>query len=410
MRGVKGFVTLTQASQGQPISVTTALTGLTQSNTMVIREVRVHYDGSSDMCSAARLGPQYGSFSGTVPSSWTSSSNIADVTDLRLFNRWAKEQPGRSVVLTDTSNASAIVCATLESSESHITAIAKFPSSIAGTVILRQASSPENAATSVCVDLFRVMETDNSTVETLGWDLYSSPVPADTTNTELSRRCTNIGNVETDLTTRHGRLSASLQKGQNVNCFVDLNLNVQSAIGKTLAIKSSDGSIVSCGTVRLVMKRNTLTRISRDGVKGVVKMSQDSMYDPTRIEVNITGLQSVGGGYHIHEWPVPQKLETAEAVCDPSHVAGHFNPNNIVVSNFPSAGTGTVDQYEIGDISGKFGLLTGKTELIAAYTDAISLIDSSNDEVSNDILSSIPDAEEPYVHNATVGQFETDVV
>ena len=276
---------------------------------------------------------------------------------------------GRSVVLTDTTDASAIVCATLESNESHITAIAKFPSSIAGTVILRQASSPENAATSVCVDLFRVTGTDNSTVETLGWDLYSSPVPADTTNTELSRRCTNIGNVETDLTTRHGRLSASLQKGQNVKCFVDLNLNVRSAIGKTLAIKSSDGSIVSCGTVRQVMKRNTLTRISRDGVKGVVKMSQDSMYDPTRIEVNITGLQSLGGGYHIHEWPVPQKLETAEAVCDPSRVAGHFNPNNIVVSNSPSAGTGTVDQYEIGDISGKFGLLTGKTELIAAYTD-----------------------------------------
>ena len=58
MRGVKGFVTLTQTSQGQPISVTTALTGLTQSNTMVLREVRVHYDGSSDMCSAARLGAQ----------------------------------------------------------------------------------------------------------------------------------------------------------------------------------------------------------------------------------------------------------------------------------------------------------------------------------------------------------------
>lgn len=56
MIGIKGTVTLTQTSQGQPITVTTALTGLSQSYTMELRELRTLYDGSSNMCSASRLG------------------------------------------------------------------------------------------------------------------------------------------------------------------------------------------------------------------------------------------------------------------------------------------------------------------------------------------------------------------
>lgn len=58
MMGIKGTVTLTQTSQGQPITVTTALTGLSQSCAMELREVRTLYDGSSNMCSTSRLGAQ----------------------------------------------------------------------------------------------------------------------------------------------------------------------------------------------------------------------------------------------------------------------------------------------------------------------------------------------------------------
>lgn len=36
-------------------------------------------------------------------------------------------------------------------------------------------------------------------------------------------------------------------------------------------------------------------------------------------------------------------------------VGGHFNPFGIKMSDSPPAGTGTVDQYEIGDLSGKYG-------------------------------------------------------
>lgn len=111
------------------------------------------------------------------------------------------------------------------------------------------------------MDLFRVTDTGNTTEQTLSWDVYSTSVLADTTSTALSQRCENIGTVDIDLTTKHGKLNAGLQKGQNVKCFVDTSLDVTSLFGKTLTIKSSDGTILSCATIRQVMKRTTMTRI-----------------------------------------------------------------------------------------------------------------------------------------------------
>ncbi|XP_062566582.1 uncharacterized protein LOC134228900 isoform X1 [Saccostrea cucullata] len=362
MKGVTGNVTLTQSSQGQAITVTTSLSGLNQSNTMIIREARLLYDGSATMCSDDRLGRQMGTFSATVPSSGTSTNSISDGTDIR-------DLTGRSVVLTDTTNPNSTVCTTLESSETHFTASAIFPSNIAGKITFRQASSPNNAPMSMCVDLYRVTDTDNTTVGEFSWEVFTKSVSADTSIVALSQRCSNIGSLDTDLTSTHGKLSVSLQQGQNVRCFVDKSLTMQSLVGKSLAIKSSDGTIVSCGTIRQVMKRSTMTRFSRDGVKGYIKFSQESMYDPTTVDVNVTGLQSLAGGYHIHKWPVPQKLTKMEKVCDPSYVSGHFNPNNIDVNTSPSPGTGTPDQYEIGDISGKFGVLNGKSDLVDTFTD-----------------------------------------
>uniref|UniRef100_A0A674P049 Superoxide dismutase copper/zinc binding domain-containing protein n=1 Tax=Takifugu rubripes TaxID=31033 RepID=A0A674P049_TAKRU len=48
---------------------------------------------------------------------------------------------------------------------------------------------------------------------------------------------------------------------------------------------------------------------------------------------------------------------------------GHWNPLAWNTSNNPAPGAGTVDQYEIGDISGKFGMLSGLNQYQAVYLD-----------------------------------------
>ncbi|KAF6723842.1 Cell surface superoxide dismutase [Cu-Zn] 6 [Oryzias melastigma] len=55
--------------------------------------------------------------------------------------------------------------------------------------------------------------------------------------------------------------------------------------------------------------------------------------------------------------------------CSNADILGHFNPLAWNVSNSPLPGVGSVDQYEVGDISGKFGMLTGRTSFDAVYED-----------------------------------------
>lgn len=55
--------------------------------------------------------------------------------------------------------------------------------------------------------------------------------------------------------------------------------------------------------------------------------------------------------------------------CSDSNVMDHFNPFSWNVSASPAPGSGTVDEYETGDISGKFGMLTDQNQTQTRYLD-----------------------------------------
>merc|ERR1712155_343047 len=48
---------------------------------------------------------------------------------------------------------------------------------------------------------------------------------------------------------------------------------------------------------------------------------------------------------------------------------GHFNPYNVDKSASPGVATGSVDQYEVGDLSGKFGDLKGRERVQGTFVD-----------------------------------------
>lgn len=68
----------------------------------------------------------------------------------------------------------------------------------------------------------------------------------------------------------------------------------------------------------------------------------------------------------LFQTPVEGHLEFP---CEGSSLYGHWNPLNVNPSLSPPPGTGTSDQYEMGDMSGKFGLLNGFVSLDAVYND-----------------------------------------
>lgn len=58
-----------------------------------------------------------------------------------------------------------------------------------------------------------------------------------------------------------------------------------------------------------------------------------------------------------------------EFPCEGTSLYGHWNPLNVNPNNAPPPGTGTSDQYEMGDLSGKFGTLDGRRKYSIAYND-----------------------------------------
>ena len=81
---------------------------------------------------------------------------------------------------------------------------------------------------------------------------------------------------------------------------------------------------------------------------------------------SLLGLNGLAGGFHIHEYPVPIARLPGEPIC--SATANHYNPWGWTPSDSPPPGTGTGEMYELGDLSGKFGLLSG---LASAENDVV---------------------------------------
>uniref|UniRef100_A0A8C6WWU4 Superoxide dismutase copper/zinc binding domain-containing protein n=1 Tax=Neogobius melanostomus TaxID=47308 RepID=A0A8C6WWU4_9GOBI len=99
---------------------------------------------------------------------------------------------------------------------------------------------------------------------------------------------------------------------------------------------------------------------------GQIWFSQSVPQGPTTVNVSLTGLNSLAGGYHVHVLPI---TSGSTHPCSDANILGHFNPLNWKVTDSPGPGIGSLDQYEVGDIGGKFGILTGRNDYQAVFLD-----------------------------------------
>lgn len=102
-------------------------------------------------------------------------------------------------------------------------------------------------------------------------------------------------------------------------------------------------------------------------VKGKIEFIQQSEYDITNVEVDLQGLNQ-NSGYHVHVVSVRSDLEFP---CEASTLYDHWNPLKVNPANSPKFYPGTTDQYEMGDLSGKFGTLDKKVTYYTTYNDTM---------------------------------------
>ncbi|CAG9822020.1 unnamed protein product, partial [Phaedon cochleariae] len=150
-----------------------------------------------------------------------------------------------------------------------------------------------------------------------------------------------------------------------------------SVLGKSLVLyddhgPEARGERLACSIIGGVYRRKAVARdwfpngVDLD-VKGKIEFLQQTEYDITNVEVGLDGLFGVTD-YNIHLTPVEESLQFP---CEETSLYGLWNPLNVDPASSPRAYHGTPDQYEVGDLSGKFGTLENQTVYKTFYNDSL---------------------------------------
>ena len=121
------------------------------------------------------------------------------------------------------------------------------------------------------------------------------------------------------------------------------------------------GPRLVCANTTTFQPLEAVARFSENGVTGSIRFFQLSPFHPTQVFVYLNGLRSIAAGYHVHAYTVGPG--TSPVRCSNRYAGGHWNPLNVV-----DFGT-TSDQFEIGDLSSKFGSLAGQNNFYGEYSD-----------------------------------------
>ncbi|XP_067909126.1 uncharacterized protein cusr isoform X2 [Heterodontus francisci] len=316
--------------------------------------------------------------------------------NLPLFGR--NSIVGRSVVIHHP-DASRWLCATIGYPGEVITAVAIFKSPVAGRIIFRQLQNNPYSDLSIFMDLSYANSAAPTTADHL-WYIHKYPISSELDsdsniclstkghfnpfkvdvgsqyNTDCSPdspfRC-EVG----DYAKKHEtiKLTNHTSAVDTKYFFTDSTSALAgplSIVPRSVVIYKANlvTSSLACANVTFLRPASVEVDSWRgvEKVNGNVAIKQLSDLDHTIVQVNLTDLNGEAGIYNIHTLPIKAGSSNIDACSDMS-VEGCYNPFNVNGSLSPEPGNGTVDQYEVGDISGKFGTLNELNQTAVKYMD-----------------------------------------
>ncbi|XP_052752768.1 uncharacterized protein LOC113514487 isoform X1 [Galleria mellonella] len=278
---------------------------------------------------------------------------------------------------------------------------------IVGRVVFRQPLGRPWEDTTIIIE--SMVHADGATVNNTfehRWAIHERPPGADYYN--WTGRCLSAGNVYEphgididtrhpdqycrmgleglcrlgDFTTRHGVLSVAGKKMDSARLtrrlFTDTVIGLSgkySIMKKSLVIYDDHGPVargerMACSIVSGLHRRKAVVRDwfgngDEVALRGKIEMIQQSEYDVTNVQVTLEGLDDVKN-YKIHPVPVERELEFP---CEKTTIYDTYNPFNVNKSLSPPPTKGTADQYELGDLGDKYGLLEDARTFTTTYNE-----------------------------------------
>ncbi|CAN7937355.1 unnamed protein product, partial [Ixodes hexagonus] len=128
-----------------------------------------------------------------------------------------------------------------------------------------------------------------------------------------------------------------------------------------VALGDATGTLISVAGLHLWQPKHAVANLGPN--HGKVIFHQSSPFEPTLTIVQLRDLHFVAAEYKIADI----SIGTADNVC-PTPITT-FNPARVESFETPPAGWGTSDQYALGDLTGKYGPLSGKADLYRQLLD-----------------------------------------
>ena len=413
MSGVSGVINFMQTSAFDNLTsmITISLTGLDQYPSETFPWHIHNYPFTTqhdDPCSAASVGGHFDPFmAGIRPDYLTrcSSTNrsFCEVGDLSgKFGDLTPNSPpnrflidtylplhgvhsivGRSVVI-HRSNGTRWVCANIEYPSDVTVAYSPFRANFIGNIFFIEPFSPMGLTT-VFTRLSYISGSMNSSSH--NWhvhrDLIGGSGNCDDGGPHYNPRGINVDSPDYsncspsnqtaceigDLTGKGSQLNFT--NGRTVSFYTDTELPLRvNGLGETILRRSvviharnAGAARIGCANLIEYTPRVAVARFEEDGVTGQIAFKQSSPFSPTTIRVQLSGLTSMADGYHVHEFPIDEATQ-GSSKC--TAAGDHFNPRNVVRN---SSSPATLDAYEVGDLSGKFGGLMGQDTINSTYSD-----------------------------------------
>lgn len=419
MRGIKGYISFYQPS---PFEVTQVMVNLTNLRSKVAG-YHVHLfplpsvrNPLSSLCSNDNLGGHFNPFgvdtsSPSYPRSPGSTHDRYEIGDLSgkhmslagknetdsvfrdynlpLYGR--NSIVGRSVVIHLTGGAR-YACASISYPGEVTVGRARFLYPVIGEVWFTQLKNLPLSDVSIFSDLSygnpATAPTNNH-----NWDVHTYPISSE--RDDSADRCSTAGghwnphNIDTagslpcsptrplscevgDLSGKHTTLNLGVKVGGVAakNFFTDVTAWVPGITNRSVVIHQAEGGEPGIACANVTMVRAPTASLGKwfgpGASDGQIRFSEAVPQGPTTVNVSLTGLNSQASGYHVHVLPIPPGSTDP---CSNANILGHFNPLGFDTAQSPGPGVGTLDQYELGDLSGKHGTLAGRNDFQAVHTD-----------------------------------------